>query len=86
MVEGEHRRLYGVGHGVGTGWDTGQRMLQIMGHDGTPKTGWDTRGHGCGMGHNEALGVMGQDELNVRLYMVWCGMGHGMGWDVGGDI
>lgn len=38
------------------------------------------------MGHDEALGVMGQDELNVRLYMVWCGMGHGMGWDVGGDI
>ena len=27
------------------------------------------------MGHNEALGVMGQDELNVRLYVVWHGMG-----------
>lgn len=38
------------------------------------------------MGHDEALGVMGQDELNVRLYVVWHGMGHGMGWDVGGDI
>lgn len=38
------------------------------------------------MGRDEALGVMGHDKLNVRLYVVWHGMGHGMGWDVGGDI